>query len=685
MRFGLRLRLLAILIVMLLPACMPNSPQESITANGPISTLPPLTSQALATSGGQTALRINNSSPTGGETSATQLPASTETQETADIDWRTVPIMPEVSERVLQIYQDGQAQGRDPHSFSVIGDCQSIPYVFLGPFGRGELQPDSSESYLWDAINQFKGSFDRWSVTSRGGFTAASILNPIQADPHSCKTGETPLSCEYRLNNPAFAFITLETWLDLDTVDRYESYLRQILDYVIGHGTVPILMTKADSAEVLNGVYVINPAIVRVAHDYDVPVVNFWEAAQYLDNHGIDPNREGFHLSQEGYDLKNILALRALYTVWKAVESGTTVSSAGLTPSPVPTATPSPQPGPQVTVPDCSAGCVFFATAISQDGVVNFQGVYAYAYGSKKLTQVLGAGFDLQDVSEDGRQLLANNANRLYEINLADASSSLVSDSFYSLSKQGAYWNSNDSQIIFLDQDHPIQTDTGPAIDFFPSARDGELYFESGACASQDYCQTGGIYQQISGGSATLLDSKTKLVFSPDGKLVAYLNPAAATGENYYHIGYLLFEDADQGIASRRVLYFPEEHGFMIYPDVRDYAFSPQNDKLFILYDVYSAYFEKSLRLQSYLLDVNTGIRYDYGSLNGVSGSLNPRLVWSPQGDKVLFFLTDMTPDEQYSLNIFQSTLSTGEKLAPYDQGIMVNSDYFYITNIYWR
>ena len=166
---------------------------------------------------------------------------------------------------------------------------------------------------------------------------------------------------------------------------------------------------------------------------------------------------------------------------------------------------------------------------------------------------------------------------------------------------------------------------------------------------------------------------------------MAFLNPAASTADNYHHINYLLFEDADRGISSRRVLYFPEEHGFMVYPDVREYAFSPESNKLFIIYDVYSSYFEKSLRLQTYMLNIDTGILYDYGNISGVSASLNPRLVWAPQGDKVLFFLTNVTPDDKYSLSVFQTTLNSDEKLIPYDQGIMKSSDYFYITNLYWR
>lgn len=696
---GLKYHIFVISIaIALLPACTPknNDHQESLSGVPELISTSPVQSQQPVSSSSSQSPPINNPSPIPNVVITQQLTPQTtsvtKTQGPPEIDWRDVPIMPPVSQRVLQIYQDGQAQGRNPHNFSVIGDCQAIPFVFMGPFERGELEPDSAESNLWYAINQFKGSFVREGMAVRGGFTAASILAPIQADPHYCIAGETPLTCEYRLHNPAFVLITLETWLDPNTVDRYEIYLRKILDYVIEHGTVPILLIKADSSELRSSTHVINPAIVRVARDYDVPVINFWRAAQYLDNYGIDPTREGFHLSQEGYDLKNILALRTLYTVWKAVESGVSSSTynasdnqGNSTATPTLQTTPISQPSPRVTVPDCDRGCIFFATASSQDGVVTSQGVFAYNYSTQTLTSMLDKGFDLQDVSEDGKRLLVNTTNRLYEINLANASAKLVSDSFFSLGKQSAYWKSDDSAIILIDQNNSFQTETGGAFNLFPSTRDEERYFESGSCTSKDFCQSSGVYRLNSDQSATRLDSYSRLVFSPNGKLVGFLNPAAATKYNYYHISYILLEETERGISSRRVFYFPEEGGFMVYPDVHDYAFSPENNKLFIIYDVYSAYFEKSLRIHTYMIDLNTGILYDFGSIKGISGSLNPRMVWAPQGNKILFFLTDETQDNQYSISIFQTNLDTGEKLTLYDQGIMISSDFLYITNLYWR
>jgi hypothetical protein len=668
--------LLYFLLVCLLVACAP-------TVGTPASSSPTPGTQVVSGSATPATLTAGSSTPELGLPPATPTP----TRDHSGVNWQEMPIIPEISARVLQIFQDGQAQGRDPQHFSVVGDCQSIPYVFLGPFGRGELAPDPVESYLWDALNYFEESFDTWSVTSRGGFTAASILNPIQADPHYCKPGESPLTCEYRLNNPAYVFITLEIWDNQATIDRYELYLRTILDYVIERGSVPILLTKADAAEVDDGRHVINPAVVHVALDYDIPVVNFWRAAQYLDNIGIDPDRDGFHLSQEGYDLKNILALRTLYAIWQAVDPDAAAGQAGTTGT-----TPTPIPGtggvevlPQVASSPCASNCVYFSTARSQDGLISSGGVYVYDVSNRQLSQLLGEGFDLQDVSEDGSRLLVNQANYLYAIHLGDGSYERITDTFLPLGRQGAYWNQDDTTIVYIDQAHPYAAEAGSAYTLFPSTRDGEVYFEAGACESKGFCQSTGLYRLDLDQTLTALDTYTRPVFSPDGGQMAFLNPAAATKDNYFHIGYLLLEEPDRGAVSRRIFYFPEEGGFMVYPDVREYAFSPDNQYFMMIYDIYSAYFERSLRLQTYLIDLSTGILYNYGGLEGLSGSLNPRLVWSPGSDRVLFFFTDPPTAGEYAINLYLTDLASGEKLIPYHASLLTDESYFYITNLFWR
>jgi hypothetical protein len=656
-------------------------------AQDPYRHLPTATPRPTATRGASAA-----ATPTVASAEATAAPASTATTTATpgpEPDWREAPIMPVISPHLLAIYAEGQAQGRDPHHFSVIGDCQAIPFVFLGPYERGEMTPDRAESYLWDALRQFQGSFNRSGMAVRGGFTAASILNPLHADPHYCIPGETPLTCEYRLHNPAFVFITLETWLDPATVDRYEAYLREIVEYVISRGSIPILLTKADSSELGTGEHVINPAIVRVARDYDVPLVNFWRAAQYLPNYGIDPTREGFHLSPEGYALKNTLALRALYQVWQAVETGQSGTAAQTPASGPPSSAGHTAPAAStdlpILVPDCAAGCIFFGLAVSHDGVVSPGGVFAYDPVGGRMTQILGAGYDLQDVSPDGRRLLVNDDTRLFEVNLSEASSRLISDSFFSLGRRGAYWEAGSGRVIFLDAVHPLQGGPGTAFNLLPANRPGEIYFESGDCTARAACQSNGVYRLAADQTLVRLDSYFRPVFSPDGQQVAFLNPAAATPENYYHIGYLLLENVETGLASRRTFYFPPVRGFMVYPDVRNYAFSSDGRWLFVLYDVYSAYYEKSLRLQTYLIDIQNGILYEYGRLDGVSGSLNPQLVWSPPGDRVLFFLTALVPEGGYTLNVYQTNLQTGERLALLQADLLTRDDYFYLTNLFWR
>lgn len=599
-------------------------------------------------------------------------------------DWRDAPIEPVISNRVVEIYKDGQKQGRDPASFSVIGDCQSIPYVFMGPFSRGELDPDSSESYLWNAINYFDSSFKRWSVTARGGFTAASILNALQADPNACKPGETPLTCEFRLNNPAFVLVTLETWLDPETIDRYEVYLRQILETVIEKGSVPILLTKADSSELRGEKHVINPVIVNLAYEYQVPVVNFWRAAQYLDNYGIDPDREGFHLSEAGYNLKNILALRALYAVWTKVEGSDGQPAQNENPTQTQAAEPVELLNPEVTLPDCEDGCVFFGTAQSEDGSVTTKGVYAYEVNTQSLVQVLPEGYDLQDVNADGTGLLVNMENNLLEVDLESGEITSVSSTFYSLGKQGAYWNEA-GEIIYLDSENPIETDRGMAFTLYPSHQSEALFFSSGECVSKDFCESQGVFSANAEGEISPRADIQNPVFSPDGSRMAFLNPNAATKENYFHINYLIEEETAIGIASRRVLYLPEERGFEVYPSVEAYKFSPDSTRLVLLYNVYSEYYEKSLRLQTYLWDLSTGILYDFGKVEGVSGSLNPRFDWSSDGERLLFFLTDLADDGSYHINVYQTDLQTGDKLSLAVGDLFVETDYFYLTNLFWR
>jgi GDSL-like Lipase/Acylhydrolase family len=242
--------------------------------------------------------------------------------------WQDWPVVPEgVSATTVEIYQRGLAMGNDPHAFSKIGDCETHTTWFLYDFDQGSnaynLGPYDD---LQNPINQFSGSFERLSVATKQGFTAASIMTTLWADPEKCVLGDTPLSCELRLHNPAFAIIALGT-NDSVHPERFEENYRKVIEECIADGVVPILATKADNLE---GDGSINATIVRIAEEYDVPLWNFWAALQDLPKQGMQD--DGAHLTwypndfsdpraleEASWPRRNFTALQVLDAVWLGV------------------------------------------------------------------------------------------------------------------------------------------------------------------------------------------------------------------------------------------------------------------------------------------------------------------------------------------------------------------------------
>jgi hypothetical protein len=238
-----------------------------------------------------------------------------------------MPVIPVVSENARQIYQRGLEMGNDPQAFSKVGDCQNVPSYFMAVFdGSPEYYRLGEFEHLQDTIDWFSGSYARESSAVRGGYNGAALLNPLMANREVCEKNEGPLACELRQNRPSIAIISLETWWSKKPAEKYEQYLRPVIEYTIDHGTVPILTTKADNLEGDNS---INAKIVELAWEYDIPLWNFWKAAQPLPNHGL--GKDNFHLTyaknyfddprrmMSGWPMRNLTALQALDSVWRGV------------------------------------------------------------------------------------------------------------------------------------------------------------------------------------------------------------------------------------------------------------------------------------------------------------------------------------------------------------------------------
>ena len=70
--------------------------------------------------------------------------------------------------------------------------------------------------------------------------------------------------------------------------------------------------------------------MVRIALDYDIPLINLWLALESLPNHGLES--DGFHLGesaygtscllmepylQSGYPMRNLVTMQTLDNVWR--------------------------------------------------------------------------------------------------------------------------------------------------------------------------------------------------------------------------------------------------------------------------------------------------------------------------------------------------------------------------------
>jgi hypothetical protein len=241
-------------------------------------------------------------------------------------EWQELPIIPEIRETTRNIYLRGLELGNNPQAFSKIGDCGSTPAWFLGDFDRGLKYYRLGEfQYLQAVIDAFHGSYGRTSLAAKSGFNASSVFTTLWSDRSVCAADESPIACEYRVNRPIAAFITLGS-NDVFHQESFEPQMRKIIEFSIEQGVIPILATKADNAE-KNGS--INATIASLAREYGLPLWNYWRAVQSLPNHGLQ--EDGVHLTwgpnrfddpqvmTTAWTVRNLTALQTLDAVWRYV------------------------------------------------------------------------------------------------------------------------------------------------------------------------------------------------------------------------------------------------------------------------------------------------------------------------------------------------------------------------------
>lgn len=257
-------------------ALVPFAPSATPTTPTPAPTLPSPTPTPAPSS----TLPPSATPPATAEATGTATPDPARQVNGVPFDAIAV-LPPETQLHVREVLARGRDLGRNPNAFSKLGDSGVLIESNLTRFDNGpvELGP---YAFLQPAIDYYAGSWARYGVSARVALTTIGTFDPMFADPKWCAPGEHMLACEIRLHNPSVMLIRLGT--NDGRAELYEKYMRQIVQYCLDNGVVPVLSTKADRFE---GDDSINEATRRIAAELRVPLWDFDRVAATLPGRGL--------------------------------------------------------------------------------------------------------------------------------------------------------------------------------------------------------------------------------------------------------------------------------------------------------------------------------------------------------------------------------------------------------------
>ena len=232
-----------------------------------------------------------------------------------------IVLTPEVIANAREIFARGQELGINPRAFSKVGDSTIENPFFLARFDEVDGEYDLAEYYhLQTVIDHFAGSHGREGMAVKRGFHSWTVTDPMWADKSLCLPNETPVACEIRINRPAFLFLRLGS-NDAGVPGSFDFNMRQVVEYAIEQGVIPIIGTKADRFE--GGENINNEILRQIAADYQIPLWDFDLIAETIPNRGIYLN--DVHLTvfyahdynqpkafQTGHGVHNLTALMML-------------------------------------------------------------------------------------------------------------------------------------------------------------------------------------------------------------------------------------------------------------------------------------------------------------------------------------------------------------------------------------
>jgi hypothetical protein len=269
------------------------------------------------------------------------VPISAARADTSDLDamrrmLRGVPILAGFdTPQVRAIAARGREIGARLDVFTVVGDSNSVSGDFLRPLVLENYCTWGAFSSLQAAVRHYsaspdgtaRSSFSRQSITTQMGFNSAAARDPFRANNPRCNRGESPLTCEMRVTQPAAAIIMLGGKdVGRMSIDTWRGNMSALVDEIIAAGAVPVLTTFVvlPERDVYPASLAFNAVLVEIAAERGTPLINLWAAAETLPDHGIAADRT--HLRTQpgrfcdfdggeriyGGTLRNLLTLGAL-------------------------------------------------------------------------------------------------------------------------------------------------------------------------------------------------------------------------------------------------------------------------------------------------------------------------------------------------------------------------------------
>lgn len=239
-----------------------------------------------------------------------------------------LPIIPEIAPEMIEVYQAGQRHGNHSEVITKVGDSLTADGLYLSNMNE-ERYLLGPYDYLDETMRYFQGSVAPVSVAAQKGLNTFSVFSTFMASNNICQPEETPLQCEYNRRQPSISFIMFGPNDVLGfTVEEYDQQMRRIVEETLDHDIIPVLSTFSyhpDNAQ-WDRAMQYNLALVAIAEEYHIPLMNLWSAARDLPNYGLDDDdvhmrRSGVRFVDfsQGYEakfggtLRNLLAIRMLH------------------------------------------------------------------------------------------------------------------------------------------------------------------------------------------------------------------------------------------------------------------------------------------------------------------------------------------------------------------------------------